>query len=517
MAIRAHWTSRTAFVLAAIGSAVGLGNLIRFPYICSRYGGGAFLVAYAVALVTAGIPIMILEFGLGHMSKGSAPKAFRAVSPKLEWLGWIAAGVGFVIVVYYCVIMAWSFNYFLDAFTIKSWAGNAATHFEQTLGLDALGKAAKEAGSAPAFTWTGMMGMLVLGLVVTWVAVVASVWKGATTVSKVVYATVLVPWVILIIFVIRAVTLPGAGEGLKVYLSPDWKALLNGEMWLAAYTQVFFSLSIGFGIMIAYASFLPKKSDLVKNAVIICIADSVTAFVAGLAVFGCMGYLAREQGKPIQELDIAGLKLTFITYPILISKLKGAAFFGVLFYLMILTLGVDSAFSLLESFASAVRDKWGMSHWQANLVVGVLGLGFGLPMASGAGLYWVDTIDHFMNNYGLGLVALIECVVVADVYGCRRLRGHLNEVSEWKVGTLWDVMVMAAAPAALLFFIVMETIQRWDAPYEGYPRKLEFLGGWLILILLPIMGRALQAIPWAKGKEEDVMVETFEGSGGDDF
>ena len=512
MSLRAHWTSRTAFVLAAIGSAVGLGNLIRFPYICSRYGGGAFLLAYVVALLTAGLPIMILEFGLGHISEGSAPKAFRKIHPKLEWLGWIAAGVGFVIVVYYSVIMAWSFNFLIDSFSITSWAGNAKEHFHNVLGFDAAQKMGNGDINAMPFVWTGFKPMLLVGLAVTWVAVVASVWKGATTVSKVVYATVLVPWLILIIFVIRAVTLPGAAEGLKMYLSPNWKMLLNGEMWLAAYTQVFFSLSIGFGIMIAYASFLPKKSDLVKNAVIICIADSLTAFVAGLAVFACMGHLAHEEAKSIAELDLAGLKLTFITYPVLISKLRGAAFFGMLFYLMILTLGVDSAFSLLESFASAVRDKWNISHRKANLIVGGLGLALGLPLVSGAGLLWVDTIDYFMTHYGLALVVLIECVVVADIYGCRRLCGHLNEVSEWKVGALWDIMVMAIAPAALLVFLTVETIQRWEQSYEGYPRKLEFLGGWLILILLPIVGRALQAIPWAKQLEEQTVPETFEGT-----
>ena len=509
MSIRAHWTSRSAFVLAAIGSAVGLGNLIRFPYICSKYGGGAFLVAYLVALATAGVPIMILEFGLGHISEGSAPKAFRKIHPQLEWLGWIAAGVGFVIVVYYAVIMAWSFNYFLDSFSIMNWASDAGAHFSKTLGLDAVSAAAKATGAESAFTWTRPMPMLVLGLVVTWIAVVASVWKGATTVSKVVYVTVIVPWLILVIFVIRAVTLPGAAEGLKIYLSPDWKMLLNGEMWLAAYTQVFFSLSIGFGIMIAYASFLPKKSDLVKNAVIICVADSLTAFIAGLAVYGCLGYLKVKEGVDISEMK--GLGLTFIIYPKLISLLPwGQRFFGVLFYLMILTLGVDSAFSLLESFASAVRDKWNMPHWKANLIVGGLGLAGGLPLLSGAGLFWIDTADHFMTYYGLALVVLIECVVVADIYGCRRLCRHLNEVSEWKVGALWDVMVMAVAPAALLVFLVVETVQRYRQTYEGYPRKLEFLAGWLILILLPVVARALQAIPWTKEPEEQTVPETFE-------
>lgn len=505
MSIRTHWSSRTAFVLASVGSAIGLGNLIRFPYICSRYGGGAFLVAYFVALLTAGLPILILEFGLGHGSGGSAPKAFRNIHPKLEWLGWIAAGVGFFIVIYYSVIMAWGFSYLWDSFTLPRWAANAGEHFNKTLGVD------KADGP---FVWTGLQWPLFVGLVLTWIAVVAAVWKGATTVSKVVYATVLAPWAILLLFLIRAVTLPGAGVGLRAYLSPEWASLLKAEVWLAAYTQVFFSLSIGFGIMIAYASFLPKKSDLVKNAVIICIADVGTAFVSGFVVFGSLGYLSHQSGTPIAELTgTAGLGLAFVTYPTLISMLPfGSVFFAVLFYLMLLTLGIDSAFSLMEAFAASVRDKWNLSHAKANIAVGAAGLLIGIPLVSGAGLYWVDTMDHFLTYLGLGAVALMQCLVVSDVFACEKLRGHINGVSDIKISPLWDVMVMAIAPAALIFFIAAELWDRVQAPYGGYPRRLEFLGGWLVLILVLVMARVFHALPWAEPKEAEEMQETFDES-----
>jgi len=503
--VREHWSSRTAFVLAAIGSAVGLGNLIRFPYICRTYGGGAFLIAYLVALATAGVPIMILEFGLGHISEGSAPKAFRKIHPKLEWLGWIASGVGFFIVIYYAVILAWSFSYLYDSFSITEWATNAGVHFEKMLGID---------HARGPFDWYNFRWRLFIGLCLTWAAIVASVWRGATTVSKVVYATVLVPWVILIVFVVRGVTLPGAWEGLKVYLQPDLTRLFGpeaGRVWLAAYTQVFFSLSIGFGIMIAYASFLPKKSDLVKNAVVICAADSITAFVAGLAVYGCLGYLAHTSGVPIDDLPVKGLGLAYVAYPRLIGLLPfGRTLFAALFFLMIITLGIDSAFSLLESFAAAVRDKWGMPHWKANLFVGGAGLVLGLPLITGAGIYWVDTMDHFLTFYGLGVVALVECLAVALFFGAKRLRGHINEVSEIKIDKKWDIMIRYIAPLVLLFFIGTETVERLDGAYEGYPRRLEFLGGWLLIILIPLMGLFLQAIPWAKEEEVQTVSETFD-------
>jgi NSS family neurotransmitter:Na+ symporter len=187
-----------------------------------------------------------------------------------------------------------------------------------------------------------------LGLIISWIWIVFSVWKGAKTVSKVVYFTVLVPWLLLIVFVVRGITLPGAMDGLAYYLTPDFSKLLNPGVWLAAYTQIFFSLSVGFGIMIAYSSFLPRKTDLVNNAFIVGFADALTAFVGGLAVFGGLGYHAHILGKSVGELgNIAGPGLAFVTYPAIISNLPLAPFFGVLFFLMLLTLAIDSAFSMV--------------------------------------------------------------------------------------------------------------------------------------------------------------------------
>lgn len=485
---RTLWASRPAFILAAIGSAIGLGNLIRFPYICAKNGGGAFVIAYIIAMITVGIPIMMLEFGLGHSSQGAAPKAMRKIHPRLEWLGWAASGVGFVIVTYYAVIMAWAFEYLLNFRTIGEWGPNAKDYFySSTLGLTS---SALEMGS---FRWP-----LLLGLSIIWVAIIASVWKGARTVSKVVYATVLIPWLILLIFVGRAVTLPGAGAGLAYYLTPVWSKLLNPEVWLAAYTQTFFSLSVGFGIMIAYSSFLPRKANLTKNAIIICVADGVTALVAGLAVFGSAGWLAQNQGVSVEQIlsQMKGLGLAFITYPTIISQLPYPMFFCFLFFLMILTLGIDSAFSLLESVTAAIRDKWGLKHWQSNLIVGGICFLGGLPLITGCGLYWIDTIDYFMCFYGLALVCLIECLIVAFAFKTGRMREYLNKLSTVKLGKWWDIMIMAVAPVGLVFLLVMETIARVKGSYEGYPRVVEFLGGWTILILIPVAGFILSKLPW---------------------
>jgi len=471
---RGRWSSRQAFILAAIGSAIGLGNLIRFPYICAKHGGGAFLIAYVVAMITAGVPIMLLEFGLGHSSEGSAPKALRKVHPKLEWLGWIASGV--------------AFSYLWNSANITEWAGDAGTFFIKTT----LGK------TADPFTMGAFQWPLFIGLVLTWIAVVASVWKGAKTASKVVYVTVFIPWVLLLIFVLRAVTLPGAKAGIDYYLTPVWEKLGDPQVWLAAYTQTFFSLSIGFGIMIAYSSFLRKQANLTKKALIICAADALTAIIGGFAVFGAAGWLAVQKGVPVKELlgDIEGLGLAFVTYPSIIAQLPSPELFGILFYLMLLTLGIDSAFSLLESVTAAFRDKWNMKHWQSNLVVGGLAFLLGLPLITGCGVYWIDTVDHFMNNCGLALVCLLECIVVATVFKTRRMRDYLNERSSVKLGRWWDVMIRAIAPTILISLLAMWVIKRGLKAYEGYPRSLEFWGGWFVVISIVVLSIVLSFIPW---------------------
>lgn len=483
MEVRDRWGSRTSFVLASIGSAIGLGNVWRFPYICYANGGGAFLVAWLVALFTAGIPLMILEFGLGHKMQGAASEAFYKVNKKFEWFGWMAILVGFFIVCYYAVIMSYCFNYGIHSFTL-AWGENTAKFFEKTIGL-----------TQSPFEMGGFKKYIFLGLLTSWIFIVLSVWKGVKTVGKVVYATVIIPWILIIVFIIRGVTLPGAVDGLIFYLKPEFAKLLKPGVWLAAYTQVFFSLSVGFGIMIAYSSFLPRKSDIVNNAFIISMANCATSFLAGFAIFGALGYYANLLGKPVADVVTAGPGLAFVTYPHIISNLPfWQPLFGVLFFLMLLTLGIDSAFSLVEAVAAGVRDKWKLSHLTTNLSVGAIALILGIPLTFGAGLLWLDIVDNFINKFGLSLICLGECILIGWVFGSGKIREYVNSLSEFSIGKWWDFFIRFITPIVLLFLIIMELKDRIISSYEGYPRLAEFLGGWLVIILLPIIGIILMLV-----------------------
>ena len=361
--MKEHWNSRMAFIMAAIGSAIGLGNVWRFPFVCYQNGGGAFLIPFFIALFTAGIPLMILEFSFGHWAQTAPPNAFKKIRSKLEWAGWLTVFIPFLVALYYVVIMAWCFSYMIYAFSLR-WEPTAESFFLKSfLGLT----------TEP--TVFGSVSIpAVLGTLALWILIFIILYKGVKRIGKVVALTVPIPTILLLILTIRGITLPGAIDGLNYYLTPDFSQLANVNVWLSAYAQVFFSLSLAQGIMITYASYLKKKSDITNNACIAAFADAGTSFFAGFAVFSIVGYLASTQGVSIQNLGIAGPELIFITYPTAISLLPTAAvLFGIVFYIALLTFGIDSAFSMIEPMTTSIHEKWHISKTKSTAILCSIG------------------------------------------------------------------------------------------------------------------------------------------------
>jgi NSS family neurotransmitter:Na+ symporter len=244
--------------------------------------------------------------------------------------------------------------------------------------------------------------------------------------------------------------------------------------------------------MIAYASFLPKRSDIVNNAFIVSLANCGTSFLGGFAVFGALGYYASQTGVNVQDVlgsaQARGFGLAFIAYPSIIGTLgKAAVVFGVLFFIMLLTLAIDSAFSLVEAVAAGFMDKYNARRLKVNFSVGVVGLLLGLIFITRAGYYWLDIVDHFMNSFGVAVVGLLECIVIGYFYGTRLIRDYVNSQSEFSIGYWWDVMIMFVTPAVLGIAVALEIKDRIFASYEGYPRWAEFAAGWAIVIALPII------------------------------
>ncbi len=459
---RESWGTRSGFILAAVGSAVGLGNLWGFPYKLYSFGGGAFLIPYIIGLFVIGIPLMILEFSLGHYTQLAAPNAFRQGHRRFEVVGWWGILLGFVIITYYPVILAYCFSFLW--FSIKGifnggqlpWAGQGIEgvanakdfFFNQYLGF-------KEGIELGGIRWN-----IVWPLFLAWVAMYFCIFRGVKLVGRIVWLTVPLPWLMLLILTVRGLTLEGAMQGLAYYLDPVWSELAKPITWRYAFGQVFFSLSLAFGVMITYASFLHRKSDLNNNAAIIGIADFATSFVAGLAVFatlGGMAYATQQAGNPvpIEEVAGGGPSLAFVAFPYALAQLPYSAWFSFVFFFALVTLGIDSAFSITESILASIVDKTG---WRRDIVLPVMslvGLLFGMVYVTQGGLNWLGTIDGFVNGtWGIALLGLLECVVLGWLWRIDTLRRHANSRSDWRLGKWWEYLIRIVIPIVLgtLFF-----------------------------------------------------------------
>ncbi len=470
-----------AFVMAAIGSAVGLGNIWRFPYVCYQNGGGAFLIPYFVALFTVGIPLLMVEFAVGKWFGSAAPRSFARISKKWEWAGWWAVLAAFVIAVYYSVIMAWCLSYIAHSSGLV-WGSNAAAFFDQFLGK-----------TTSPFIAGSLNMQIVFALLFIWTAIYLILYKGVRSIEWAIAFTVPVPTLLLVILAVRGVTLPGAMDGLSFYLTPHFAELASPSVWLAAYAQIFFSLSLAQGIMIAYASYLRKDSDVTNNACIAALADGGIAFLAGFAVFSVLGYLSHSTGVAVSEAAGSGLGLAFITYPTAISELPvAAALFGAIFFLVLLTFGINSAFSMIESVRAAVTEK-GFSKHRATLAICILGFALSVPLATGAGSYWVDVADHFISNFGLVLIGLTECIVFGYIMGARHIRRAVNEVSDFPVGRWWEHLVRIVAPVILVFIALASFIELMAEGYADLPTAA-LLAGILLVAATVIGARTLARI-----------------------
>jgi len=471
--MRERWRSRSAFVMAAIGSAVGLGNIWRFPYVCYQNGGGAFLIPYLVALFTVGIPLLIVEFSIGQRFDSAAPRSFSLVNRRWEWAGWWAVAAAFIIAVYYSVIMAWCLCYLSHSLGL-SWGADAPAFFLQFLGKT----------SSP-FALGGLNLQIVFALLFVWTAIYLILYKGVKSIEWAIALTVPLPTLLLLVLAVRGITLPGALEGLEFYLTPNFAKLSSPSVWLAAYAQIFFSLSLAQGIMIVYASYLRKKDDITNNAIITALADGGIAFLAGFAVFSVLGYLSHTTGVPVEEAAGSGIGLAFITYPTAISHLPvAAALFGAIFFLVLLTFGLNSAFSMVESVSGGVVEKWGLSKPRITFVICLLGFLLSVPLATGAGSYWVDIADHFISNFGLVFVGLMECVVFGYVLGTEHIRRQVNRTSDLWLGRWWDWLIKIVAPVILVFIAAASFVELLAEGYEGLPTGALMAGGGMVVLSL---------------------------------
>jgi NSS family neurotransmitter:Na+ symporter len=462
-----QWGSRWGFILAAVGSAIGLGNVWRFPNIAYEYGGGAFLIPYLIAMFVTGIPLLVMEMGIGKTLRISAPFALMKLDKRFGWVGWMMLLFGFIVMAYYTVIIAWSLYYAGVSFDVTWGADPEGFFYDRAVGRT----------SGP-----GDLGGLNMGiafwLVMTWACIYLIIIKGIERVEKVVYITVTLPVFLLFALAFRSLTLEGASVGLEYFLTPNMSALADPNVWLAAFAQIFFTLSLATGVMIAYTSRLPKTSDVANNANLVSYMDVGFSFFAGVVVFATLGYMAVTTGVDITEVAEPGPGLAFIAYPTAISMMGAwGAVFGVLFFVMLFTLGIDSAFATIEAITLAFKDS-GYKYAKVALMVVVASLALALLFATGGGYHWIWIVDHFVNEIGLVIVGILECYIVGHLYSTQKFIDAVNETSEIKISTWWLYSVRYVTPAVLTIILVGKIVL---TAIQGYPEDDSY-AGWALFV-----------------------------------
>ncbi|MEU0097676.1 sodium-dependent transporter [Streptomyces sp. NPDC006267] len=491
---REQWATRTGFLLAAIGSAVGLGNIWRFPAIAYENGGGAFLLPYLIALLTAGIPLLIMEYTIGRKYRLSPPAALRRMARPAEVIGWWQVVISFVIATYYAVIIAWAVRYV--GFSVGQQWGDDPEAF---LFGDFL-----RAPETPSFL-DGFVPGVFWPLIAVWVVVLAilafGIRRGIERANKVFIPLLFVLFAAL---VVRALTLDGAALGLDALFTPNWSELGNGSVWVAAYGQIFFSLSIGFGIMVTYASYLGRRADLTGSAMVAGFANSSFEILAGIGVFATLGYLATASGVGVDEVAGAGIGLAFVAFPAVISEMPLGGLFGVLFFSSLVIAGLSSLISIVQVVVSAVQDRTGMRRMPAVLGIGgLVALVSILIFPSESGIYLLDASDHFINQYGIALAALVGLIVI--VWVLRQLPGlqqNADATSAIRLGHWWRICLGVITPVVLGWMMVDSLRAEFQENYEGYSTGFLLSAGWSVAIGALLIGVILALMPWPAGGED---------------
>ncbi len=474
---REQWGSRAGFVLAAVGSAIGLGNIWRFPYMAYENGGGAFFIPYLFAMITAGIPFMILEFSMGQKYRGSAPKTFSRIHQKFEWLGWFQVGIAAVIAVYYVAVIGWAISYFAMSFT-QSWGSDTNAYFfgeYLQLGGD------NSPTNLGDIQWKIAFAMLV-AWAVTYAAIVGGVKAGIERASKIMMPIL---FVMVLLLIARMIFLPGALDGVNYMFEPDFSKIWDVKVWAAAYGQIFFTLSIGFSIMLAYSSYLPEKSDITNNAFMTVLINCGFSILAGIMIFSVLGYMAQSQGKELTEVVSAGVGLAFVTLPAAINLLPAPYILGPLFFFALVIAGLSSHISIMEAVTSAVIDKLKWSRKKAaNIVIGT-GFVVSMAFATNGGLLLLDLVDHFSNNIGIIAGGLVEILLMAWLLKkIPEVREYVNAISDFRVTRWFDVCLMVVTPIILAVILATKLHTLFTEGYGGYDLTL----GWVMIVALFVIG-----------------------------
>ncbi|XP_043265640.1 sodium- and chloride-dependent transporter XTRP3 isoform X2 [Colletes gigas] len=509
---RAEWSGKMQFFLSIIGYSVGLGNIWRFPYLCQQNGGGAFLIPFFVMLILEGVPLFLIELGLGQRMRQGALGVWNTIHPWLGGIGIASCIVTFFVALYYNVIITWCFYYLFNSFEeplpwakcpevdgkpVEECAKSSETaYFWYRTTLDAAPSI--EAGQS--LKW-----WIVLCLLLSWIVVFFIVMKGIQSSGKVVYFTSMFPYLVLTIFFIRGITLKGASAGLAHMYTPKIEKLLEPTVWLDAATQVFYSFGLAFGSLIAFGSYNTPDNNCVRDVLLVSGCNAFTAIYASVVIFAILGFKAMtsfdrcivsnkdllfdngliahenitmEEYDDIvnkfnatamnftlrwcslsKELDNAaeGTGLAFIIFTQAIVELPGAPFWSCIFFLMLLALGLGSQIGILEGMLCVIFDIDLFKRIKKQYMTGVVCtvcFFVGLIFCTGAGEYWLKMFDSFAGTIGLVMVALMEMISVIFIYGHEKFTKDIEEMTGYRPGMYWQVTWRFLAPIIMVCILL---------------------------------------------------------------
>ncbi len=486
---RGSWGSKLGFILAASGSAIGLGNIVFFSGNAYKFGGGAFYVPYLVALFLIGIPVMVLELGLGRMTRKSMPNAMYQISGKrAELAGWFGVLNASIITMWYITILGWVMGMLVGA--VKNlW--HAPELHEFTLPPGAISE-------VMTYFFNMISGWLpMICVVVVWIFNMLIIIRGARSIEAVVKIFVPLMWLMMIVLIVRGLTMENGIQGVFRLFTPDFSVMSNVQVWKGAFSQMFFTLSLGFGIMTAYASYLPKKSDDVQNATTVSLMNCGFEYIAGLAIFSLLFAFAIVP-------EASSLAMIFFVVPEGIAHIPAMAQgFGILFFVLLLVAGLTSSVSLVEAVVLSIIDKFGLPRMKVMIGVCVIGLAGslvftlptvvdpGLKSTGTLGLSLLDLFDHWSFGYGLLVCGLLEVIILGWLYDTRKLVAFINQTARIKLGTKFIVLVRYVLPVVILTILTLCVMKEFQDGLYGHDKEtgafknlhIYAFGGWLVLAL----------------------------------
>ncbi|XP_041369478.1 sodium- and chloride-dependent glycine transporter 2-like [Gigantopelta aegis] len=543
---RETWSTRFEFLLSCLSYAVGLSNVWRFPYVCYKNGGGAFILPYMITLVVTGLPVVYLELCFGQFASEGVISIWK-VLPIFKGVGWAMFIVSGIVCIYYNVIIAWTLYYLFASFAAVlpwsncgSWSSPYCVEDRSELyncsryngtwlnnkcnTLESVGEKeyahiqnmSKQNGSYRSASdeyfhgkvlemsegWHDMGGVkwdLALYLLLSWVFVSICLAKGIKTSGKAVYFTTLFPYLVMSILFVRGLTLDGSADGLRYYLTPQWDKLGSAAVWSDAAVQVFFSLSPGMGGLITLASYNKYHNNCFNDAIIVTIIDWLTSIFAGLVIFTIIGYMAFELGKPISEVAEGGAGLAFVVYPEVVTKLPVSQLWAILFFSMLFTLGLGTQIvtvttvhtTLVDGFPEVFRKNPRYSTYLLLALASFFCL-TGLAFCSRGGMYLLQLFDNYAASYSLIVIVIVETLAISWIYGADRFLDDIMSMLGKRPSKIWIILWQFICPCILTVILIFTCANLRSSSYGDvtFPLWADVLGGLIALlsiVIIPIM------------------------------